>query len=104
MSDKYLVLRRADVAAYLTPEWQKLLRQILDGINDCRQKQGKQVDTAFFVLGMNDKYARVALQAYIRAIASDPEVAENKVVQECLKAARDIHNTVSLASAPRLPD
>jgi len=104
-ADKYFVLRRADLAAVLTPDQMAWIVNMVTKVNNERVAKGKSVDDLFFVLNASrDRYAQAAMEAYIEAINGDPAAANSPGAQQALAAAREMRMTALLKGGQRIPD
>jgi hypothetical protein len=89
MSNRYIVIRRADVLDLLDAAERQTLAALLNKIEQERDARKREVGTPFFVLNARDIFAQPALEAYIKAAREDKRYQELDGIKLAVKAAQE---------------
>jgi len=101
--NKYTIFKVEDIKAALSAEELGQLHRLLQKVHATRVAQNRPTNR-YFVLNLTDPFARAALDAYVQAAETDPQVKGNPCVQEILLLLRDMLFGSRLECDERLPD
>lgn len=100
---KYIVLKIEDCKNALDPSELAAITKCISKVRDHRDESGKPANE-YFVLGMNDVFARDALDKYIDSITSNPDSSFNNPIKKALSVARKIKEKTAFSPDPVYPD